>query len=147
VDRRTDVYALGVLLYTTLVGVAPSAGMVVSPRANRSDIPEGVERVIFKAMAQNPDQRFNLPPNSIMLFKWHSSHHHKHPNLFMCLHLSHKCRRFHKPSQLVVRKGEQLDRDNSWGDCRHAFVHWSDFGLPEVYPKPKRCHGCAYPAE
>jgi serine/threonine protein kinase len=58
VDRRTDIYALGALLYTTLVGIAPPAGMVVSPRASRPDVPEGVERVIFKAMAQIPDQRF-----------------------------------------------------------------------------------------
>ncbi len=58
VDRRADVYALGVLLYTTLVGAEPPAGLVVSPRSRRPDIPEGVERVIFKAMAQNPDQRF-----------------------------------------------------------------------------------------
>jgi serine/threonine protein kinase len=58
VDRRADVYALGVLLYTTLVGAEPPAGVVVSPRSRRPDLPEGVERVIFKAMAQNPDQRF-----------------------------------------------------------------------------------------
>jgi len=58
IDRRADIYALGALLYTTLVGVAPPAGMVVSPRPIRPDVPEGVERVIFKAMAQNPDQRF-----------------------------------------------------------------------------------------
>jgi serine/threonine-protein kinase len=58
IDRRADVYALGVLLYTTLVGIAPPAGMVVSPRSSRPDVPEGVERVIFKAMAQTPDQRF-----------------------------------------------------------------------------------------
>jgi serine/threonine protein kinase len=58
VDRRADIYALGVLLYTTLVGAEPPAGMVVSPRSRRPDIPESVERVIFKAMAQNPDQRF-----------------------------------------------------------------------------------------
>ncbi len=58
IDRRADIYALGALLYTTLVGAAPPAGMVVSPRPIRPDVPEGVERVIFKAMAQNPDQRF-----------------------------------------------------------------------------------------
>ena len=58
VDRRTDVYALGVLLYTTLVGAEPPAGVVVSPRSRRPELPEGVERVVFKAMAQNPDQRF-----------------------------------------------------------------------------------------
>jgi len=58
VDRRADVYALGVLLYEILVGEAPPPGAVVSPRARRPDIPEAIERVIFKAMAQNPDQRF-----------------------------------------------------------------------------------------
>jgi serine/threonine protein kinase len=58
VDRRADVYALGVLLYATLVGSAPPAGVVVSPRSRRPEIPELVERTIFKAMAQNPDQRF-----------------------------------------------------------------------------------------
>ncbi len=58
VDRRTDVYALGVLLFTTLVSAEPPAGVVVSPRSRRPDLPESVERVIFKAMAQNPDQRF-----------------------------------------------------------------------------------------
>ncbi len=58
VDRCADVYALGVLLYEMLVGEAPLVGAVVSPRAKRPDLPEAVERVILKAMAQNPDQRF-----------------------------------------------------------------------------------------
>ena len=58
VDKRTDVYALGVLLYELLVGEQPPVGIVVSPRVTRSDLPQEVEMVIFKAMAQNPDQRF-----------------------------------------------------------------------------------------
>jgi serine/threonine protein kinase len=58
VDRRADVYALGALLYATLAGAEPPAGVVVSPRSSRPDLPESVEMVIFKAMAQNPDQRF-----------------------------------------------------------------------------------------
>ena len=58
VDRRADVYALGALLYASLAGVEPPAGVVVSPRSNRPDLPEAVEMVVFKAMAQNPDQRF-----------------------------------------------------------------------------------------
>lgn len=58
VDRRSDVYALGVLLYTTLTGVEPPAGVVTSLRARRPEIPDAVDRVVFKALAQNPDQRF-----------------------------------------------------------------------------------------
>jgi len=58
VDKRSDVYALGVLVYELLVGETPPPGMVVSLRAKRPDLPESIERVILKAMAQNPDQRF-----------------------------------------------------------------------------------------
>ena len=58
VDRRSDIYAMGVLLYEILVGETPPAGVVVSARAKRPDLPEAVDRVILKAMAQNPDQRF-----------------------------------------------------------------------------------------
>jgi len=58
VDRRTDVYSLGVLLYEMLTGSPPPAGTVASPRAQRPDLPPDVEQVIFKAMAQNPDHRY-----------------------------------------------------------------------------------------
>ena len=58
VDKRSDVYALGVLVYELLVGETPPPGMVVSLRSKRPDLSESIERVILKAMAQNPDQRF-----------------------------------------------------------------------------------------
>jgi len=58
VDKRSDVYALGVLVYEVLAGETPPPGMVVGLRAKRPDLPESIERVILKAMAQNPDQRF-----------------------------------------------------------------------------------------
>jgi serine/threonine-protein kinase len=58
VDKRTDVYALGVLLYEMLIGETPPAGVVASPRAKRPDLPEVVEKLIFKAMAQDPGARF-----------------------------------------------------------------------------------------
>ncbi len=61
VDQRTDVYALGALLYTLLAGKAPDPGTVVNLRGVRPDVPQSVEQVVLKAMAQNPDQRFQSP--------------------------------------------------------------------------------------
>lgn len=58
VDRRTDIYTLGILLYEMLVGKPPEPGVVASPRATRPDLPAEVDTVVFKAMAQNPDDRF-----------------------------------------------------------------------------------------
>ncbi len=58
VDRHADVYAMGVLLFEMLAGEAPPAGMVVSIRARRPDLSQAVEQVILKALAQNPEQRF-----------------------------------------------------------------------------------------
>jgi serine/threonine protein kinase len=60
-DQRTDVYALGVLLYEMLVGEPPTLGAVPSPRLKQPDMPVEVEKVILKAMAQYPEQRFQTP--------------------------------------------------------------------------------------
>jgi serine/threonine protein kinase len=60
-DERTDVYALGVLLYEMLVGEPPAPGATPSPRLKQPDIPVEVEKVILKAMAQYPEQRFQTP--------------------------------------------------------------------------------------
>ena len=60
-DQRTDVYAMGVLLYQMLIGEPPAPGAVPSPRSRRPDLPPEVEAVILKAMAQYPDQRFQTP--------------------------------------------------------------------------------------
>ena len=61
-DRRTDIYALGALLYGMVIGEPPPLGVVPTPRAQRADLPVEVEQVILKAMAQYPDQRFQTAP-------------------------------------------------------------------------------------
>ncbi len=71
VDQRTDVYALGVILYEMLSGRRPFQGrnmaelfdahMNQTPPSLRSldpSIPPSVEQAIFQALAKDPDKRF-----------------------------------------------------------------------------------------
>ena len=71
IDSRTDVYTLGVIMYEMFVGHAPYQGeesmailfqhvegKATPPRELNPDIPEALEAVILKAMAVDPEQRF-----------------------------------------------------------------------------------------
>jgi serine/threonine-protein kinase len=71
VDQRADVYSVGVMLYEGLTGELPFDGDSLPdlffkitnteprpPSVINIDVPEGLEAVVLKAMAPNPDDRF-----------------------------------------------------------------------------------------
>jgi serine/threonine-protein kinase len=70
VDRRSDIWSLGVILYELLTGTEPYAGdparviaaiitePVPRPRTKRDDIPPELEDVIMRALSKEPRDRF-----------------------------------------------------------------------------------------
>jgi serine/threonine protein kinase len=81
-DKRTDIYSFGVMLYELVVGQAPlnaKTGYAIIhdhiytppplPRALRPNVSEAVEQVLLKALAKAPNDRFDTVDEMVLAFK------------------------------------------------------------------------------
>jgi serine/threonine protein kinase len=73
IDRRSDVFAVGIVLYEMVTEQKPFTGadsettilemvrkcVITPPREVNPRVPESLDRVIMKALARNPDERYN----------------------------------------------------------------------------------------
>ena len=57
-DERSDIYSVGAVLFETLTGRRPLHRGAAAPSANNPHVPPELDDVVLKAVAPNPDSRY-----------------------------------------------------------------------------------------
>jgi serine/threonine protein kinase len=57
-DERSDIYSVGAVMYETLTGRRPLHRGAAAPSASNPHVPPELDDVVLKAVAPNPDNRF-----------------------------------------------------------------------------------------